>query len=174
MDHWEFIKKNMVKPGSVLEIMKCLGEGREGAVAVVGSCGLETAMNRGKELIAWGKKEVSEDPDIKIGKGLCIIQQGSGLPGLDQGNAVLKMLGDGTFLLHSGGADLGTGLDTVCTKIVAETLKIDPALVYVASGDTDIAPFDKGLTPPAEPTFPGGRPYGQPSEWLDGSWKRQL
>ena len=47
---------------------------------------------------------------------MVIVQQGSGLPGLDSASAVLRMLGDGTFTLLSGGADLGTGLDTARGK----------------------------------------------------------
>ncbi|MBI9103140.1 MAG: molybdopterin-dependent oxidoreductase Mo/Fe-S-binding subunit [Spirochaetales bacterium] len=156
IDHFDFIEKNRIGEGSVLEILKCLGEGREGAVATVGSCGLEGALTRGRKLIDWDRREESSDPDVKIGKGVCIIQQGSGLPGLDQGNATLNMLGDGTFVLQSGGADLGTGLDTVCTKIVAETLKLDPEFIHVTSGDTDIAPFDKGAYASSGTYFSGG------------------
>jgi len=33
-------------------------------------------------MIRWGRKETSDDPDVKIGKGVVIIQQGSGLPAL--------------------------------------------------------------------------------------------
>jgi hypothetical protein len=41
-----------------------------------------------------GKKETSDDPDWKIGKGFAMIQQGSGLPGLDHSNAWAKLLTD--------------------------------------------------------------------------------
>ncbi len=159
MDHYALIEKNRVRKGSVLEILKCLGEGREGAAAAVDSCGLDEALKKGIKLIEWGKKEVSDNPDIKIGKGLCIIQQGSGLPGLDQGNCTIKMLGDGTFLVQSGGADLGTGLDTVVTKMVAEILKADIKNVTVNSGDTDTAPFDKGAYASSGTYFSGGAAY---------------
>jgi putative selenate reductase molybdopterin-binding subunit len=73
-----------------------------------------------------------------------IIQQGSGLPGLDAANAELRLLGDGTLLMLSGGADLGTGLDTITAKAAAEILGLDMADVEVISGDTDVTPFDKG------------------------------
>jgi putative selenate reductase molybdopterin-binding subunit len=144
MDHLALIEKNRVTEGSMLEILKCLGEGREGTPAKVESCGLEGALTKGSEMIDWGKREVSDDPDWKIGKGVAIIQQGSGLPGLDQSNADIKMLADGTFMMHSGGADLGTGLDTVCVKMASEILKVDMELVSILSGDTDNTPFDTG------------------------------
>ena len=156
MDHLQLVEKNRVHEGSMLEILKCLGEGREGAAAPAASCGLGPALKRGAELIEWDKKTESDNPDIKIGKGLCTVQQGSGLPGLDHSNATIKMLGDGTFLLQSGGADLGTGLDTVCAKVAAEILKTDPELISVNSGDTDTAPFDTGAYASSGTFFSGG------------------
>lgn len=137
-------KKNIVHEGYMLEILKGLGEGREGAVVPVGSCGLEEALDQGAEMINWGKKEVSEDPDWKIGKGFAMIQQGSGLPGLDHATAQCKLLTDGTFILFSGGADLGTGLDTISAKCVSEIMRVPLEVVSVVSGDTDSCPFDTG------------------------------
>ncbi|HTP59909.1 MAG TPA: molybdopterin cofactor-binding domain-containing protein, partial [Spirochaetia bacterium] len=140
MDLVAFLSRNHVREGDVLEVLKSLGEGREGAAAHVRSCGLDRALDRGCRSIGWG----ASAPDRKTGKGVAIIQQGSGLPGLDQACADAKLLSDGTFLLSSGGADLGTGLDTVMAKIVAETLCCDLSRVSVISGDTDTTPFDKG------------------------------
>lgn len=144
MDQLEFLEKNRVREGDVLEILKSLGEGRPGAATRVRSCGLEKAIASGRASIGWGGEEKSPEPDIRLGKGAVIIQQGSGLPGLDQACANVKLLSDGTFMVHSGGADLGTGLDTVLAKIVAETLCCDMDSVAVITGDTDITPFDKG------------------------------
>lgn len=144
MDHMDFIEKNRVREGSMLEILKCLGEGREGVAQQVSSCGLGPALEQGRQLIHWGTKETSDDPDVKIGKGVAIIQQGSGLPGLGLANATVNMLSDGTFMLLSGGADLGTGLDTVTTKIVAECLCTEMKSISMVSGDTDITPYDDG------------------------------
>ena len=92
----------------------------------------------------WGKKEVSEDPDWKIGKGFAMSMQGSGLPGLDHAEAIAKLETDGTVILNSGGADLGTGLDTISAKIVSEVLKLPMDRITVVSGDTDSCAFDTG------------------------------
>ena len=89
-------------------------------------------------------KGTDANPDVRIGKGVAFIQQGSGLPGLDQACANVKLLSDGTFMVHSGGSDLGTGLDTVLSKVTAETLCCDMDNVAVLTGDTDMTPFDKG------------------------------
>jgi putative selenate reductase molybdopterin-binding subunit len=144
MDQLAFIEKNRVREGVMLEILKCLGEGREGRPERIASCGLGPALKKGAQRIDWSRKEKSDDPDVKIGKGVVIVQQGSGLPGLDSASAVIRMLGDGTFTLLSGGADLGTGLDTVAVKVAAECLCTDMNNIAILSGDTDATPFDVG------------------------------
>ncbi|HEY3353501.1 MAG TPA: molybdopterin-dependent oxidoreductase Mo/Fe-S-binding subunit [Polyangia bacterium] len=160
MDHYALVEKNRVREGAMLEILKCLGEGREGKAERAGSCGLGPAMSRGAELIGWGTPAASGDPDVKIGKGFAIIMQGSGLPGLDSANAEVKMLSDGTFMLLSGGADLGTGLDTVTAKFVAEALCVDLERVSVLSADTDFTPFDCGAYASKGTYFSGGAALG--------------
>ena len=144
IDPLEMARKNIVEEGYMLEILKGLGEGREGTVVPVGSCGLREALDKGAQMIEWGKREVSEDPEWKIGKGFAMIQQGSGLPGLDHSNAQVKLLTDGTLLVLSGGADLGTGLDTISAKMASEVLKVPMENISVVSGDTDSCMFDTG------------------------------
>ncbi len=144
MDHLELLEKNRVRDGVMLEILRCLGEGREGTPQKVSSCGLGPALEQGAQMIEWAKKEKSDDPDIKIGKGVAIIQQGSGLPGLDSANATVNLLGDGTLMLLSGGTDLGTGLDTLTTKMVAETLCVKMENISMIAADTDVTPYDDG------------------------------
>ena len=144
IDFKDLVMKNRVEEGYMLEILKGLGEGREGNVVPVGSCGLDEAIEKGCEMIKWGQKEESGDPDWKIGKGFAMIMQGSGLPGLDHAEAIAKLETDGTVILNSGGADLGTGLDTISAKIVCEVLKLPMERVSVISGDTDSCVFDTG------------------------------
>ena len=144
IDYKTMVEKNHVSEGYMLEILKGLGEGREGNVVPVGSCGLDQTIEKGCEMISWGKKEVSDDPEWKIGKGFAMIMQGSGLPGLDHAEALCKLETDGTIILNSGGADLGTGLDTVSAKIVSEILLVPMDRITVVSGDTDSCVFDTG------------------------------
>jgi putative selenate reductase molybdopterin-binding subunit len=140
----------------MLEILRCLGEGREGTPQLVQTCGLGPALEQGQRLINWGVKEPSADPDVKIGQGVVILQQGSGLPGLDSANAALTQFGDGTFMLLSGGTDLGTGLDTVTVKLAAETLMVPMENVAVMAADTDATPFDVGAYASSGTYFSGG------------------
>lgn len=68
---------------------------------------------------------------------------------------MIKLESDGTFIVHSGGADIGTGLDTVVTKLAAEVLHCPPQDVHVISGDTDHALFDKGAYASSGTCFSG-------------------
>ncbi len=156
MDHLALVQMNRVHEGDMLEILKSLGEGREGKPAPATSCGLGPALEQGSALINWGVREAAADPDVKIGKGFAIIQQGSGLPGLDHSMCTIMMNGDGTLLVQSGGADLGTGLDLVSAKMVGEVLKTDLEHITVQSGDTDSAPFDTGAYASSGTYFSGG------------------
>ena len=156
MDHLELIEMNRVREGVMLEILKTLGEGREGKPAPAATCGLGPALKQGAEMIRWKTREESGEPDVFIGKGVATVQQGSGLPGLDMANATVKMLGDGTLLVQSGGADIGTGLDLVTAKMTAEILKTPMDNITVQSGDTDMAPFDTGAYASSGTYFSGG------------------
>ncbi|MDD3902104.1 MAG: molybdopterin-dependent oxidoreductase Mo/Fe-S-binding subunit [Sphaerochaeta sp.] len=159
IDYYEMAMKNKVEPGYMLEILKGLGEGREGTVVPVGSCGLDEALKQGAKMIEWGKKVKSSDPDWKIGKGFAMIQQGSGLPGLDHANAWAKLLTDGTFQIFSGGADLGTGLDTISVKMISEAFCVPMDLVSIVSGDTDSCTFDTGAYASSGTFFSGNASY---------------
>jgi putative selenate reductase molybdopterin-binding subunit len=156
MDHLDFLEKNRVREGVMLEILKCLGEGREGIPQLVYTCGLGPALERGAELIGWGTTPQAPAPHVRVGKGVAIVQQGSGLPGLDSANAWVTQFADGTFMLHSGGTDLGTGLDTVTVKMVAETLMLPMDAVSVTAADTDVTPFDVGAYASSGTFFSGG------------------
>jgi putative selenate reductase molybdopterin-binding subunit len=144
VDPLEMAKKNHVEKGFMLEILKSLGEGREGTVVPVGSCGLRKALEEGAQMINWGKKEESGNDEWKIGKGFAMIQQGSGLPGLDHSMCHVILNTDGSFIIQSGGADLGTGLDTVSVKCVAEVMCTEMDKIAIVSGDTDSTMFDTG------------------------------
>jgi putative selenate reductase molybdopterin-binding subunit len=145
IDQLEMIERNRVRSGARIEILRSLGEGRAGAAVTLGECGLGDMLARGKAAFSWSSASGhASSGDWKRGRGAVIIQQGSGLPGLDAANAEVRLLADGTLLMLSGGADLGTGLDTITAKAAAEVLGLDMEDVEVVSGDTDVTPFDKG------------------------------
>jgi putative selenate reductase molybdopterin-binding subunit len=157
IDQLEMIERNRVRSGTRIEILRSLGEGRAGAAVTLGECGLGDMIARGKADLRWQEPKARDTAaDWRRGRGAVIIQQGSGLPGLDAANAELRLLTDGTLLMLSGGADLGTGLDTLTAKTAAEVLGLDMEDVEVVSGDTDITPFDKGAYASSGTFFSGG------------------
>jgi len=160
MDFSELITRNIVEKDYRLEILKQLGEGKEGLAQKISSCGLMECIKKGKaRLKQWEKTKPSAGEDIATGTGMAIMMQGSGLPGIDGANAEIRMLGDGTFMLSIGGADLGTGEDTVAAKIAAEELCVDADRIAVTSADTDTTPFDKGSYASSGTFFTGSAAY---------------
>ena len=160
IDFTEMLRKNLVSKGYRLDILKQLGEGKEGLAQQISSCGFPECVEKGLEKYhAWENKGDPDNEHIVQGKGFAVMMQGSGIPGIDAANAVIKMVGDGAFILHIGGADLGTGEDTVAAKIAAEELGVNQEHVTVLAADTDVAPFDKGSYASSGTFFTGNAAY---------------
>ncbi|EPC5604239.1 molybdopterin-dependent oxidoreductase Mo/Fe-S-binding subunit [Edwardsiella piscicida] len=144
IDLLDIIELNRVHEGQELKILGAIGEGKmPTSVPSAASCALEPILRKGRELIDWDAPKPAEG-DWRIGRGVAIIMQKSGIPDIDQANCMIKLESDGTFIVHSGGADIGTGLDTVVNKLAAEVLMCPMSEIHVISGDTDHALFDKG------------------------------
>ena len=62
-----------------------------------------------------------------------MIMQGSGLPGLDHANAIAKLEMDGSIIVLSGAADIGTGLDTIIAKVASDILCVPIERITVLS-----------------------------------------
>lgn len=144
LDALDMIEKNRVQEGQTLKVMKAVSEGKVPAAApTAASCALTPIIAKGRELIEWDKPRPPQG-DWRFGRGMAIIMQKSGIPDIDQANCLVKLESDGTFIVLSGGADIGTGLDTVVAKLTAEVLCCPIEHVTVVSGDTDHTLFDKG------------------------------
>ncbi len=59
-------------------------------------------------------------------------------------NASVKIFFDGSALLSTGSVEVGQGMRTAFTQVVAEELSMPTAQVRVAALDTHYTPFDKG------------------------------
>ena len=149
IDSIELRRKNQVKVGDDLILTKALGEGREGYMQVLRTCGMQQCLDIVlKDLDYYNKKkeydESNKKSHIKRGVGLALTMHGSGIPGVDMGAASIKMNDDGSFNLLCGATDLGTGSDTILSQIAAEVLKIPTDKIIIYSSDTDMTPFDVG------------------------------
>lgn len=137
---------------------------REGDLApsghpLVGN-GLLDCIRHGGELVGWpGVRRHAGDPGpVKTGWGLgCEMHGSSAYPGIkEQGNAIVKMNEDGSAVLLTGTAGLGTGAHTALSQIVAEELGIGFDRVSCIHGDTDVVPWDIGAFA-SHTTYMGGR-----------------
>ncbi len=136
--------------------------------------GLEACIEKGMELVDWpalrGRPRDTSGP-IRTGWGLgCEMHGSSAYPGIkEQGNAIIKMNEDGTVVLLTGAAGLGTGAHTALAQIVAEELTLPFEAVAVVHGDTDVVPWDIGA-------FASHTTYmvGKAAQMAAGEIKRQL
>lgn len=146
MDSVKLREMNMIKEQETSEIFEIMGEGQEGTAMTIESCKLDTCMKVCLDKLDYYNKvnRISEHPYLKRGVGIAIAMQGSGIPYIDMGSAILKLNDDGFFNLLVGATDIGTGSDTVLAQIAAETLMVPVDKIIVYSSDTDLTPFDTG------------------------------
>ncbi|MBN2557286.1 MAG: molybdopterin-dependent oxidoreductase [Clostridia bacterium] len=145
-DPVEFRLRNMIREGETSPIFEIMGEGTEGTAMVMETCKLDYCIKRGMELIGWKDKY----PGSKTGGGkargvgMAIAMQGSGIPYIDMGAAMIKLNDDGFFNLLVGATEIGQGSDTILVQIAAESLGVEPEKIIVYSSDSDLTPFDAG------------------------------
>jgi len=161
MDVLEFKRKNWINVGDALIMAVALGEGREGKPQMVKTSALAECVDIGARAMGWYEKRgkdrtVPGKPHLKKGIGVAIAMHGSGIAGLDMGAASIKMNDDGSFNLHFGATDLGTGADTVLAQIAAETLGVPVNDIIVYAADTDMTPFDTGAYASSTTYISGG------------------
>ncbi len=146
IDPVEFRMKNMIKEGETSPIFAIMGEGTEGTAMNMESCKLDYCVKRGLEIINWKDKypkKTTEDGKVR-GVGMAIAMQGSGIPYIDMGSAMIKLNDDGFFNLMVGATELGQGSDTILGQIAAESLGVNPDKIVIYSSDSDLTPFDTG------------------------------
>lgn len=131
-----------------IKLNNTIRSGAEGGIlkSSIKSLNVEKCIERGKKLINWDekypRKEIDNNKVRAVGMSIAI--HGSGIAGIDSATVIVRMVEDGTYLLLTGSADLGTGSDTILAQIMAETLATNMDRVSVFSGDTDACPYDTG------------------------------
>ena len=123
--------------------------------------GLEDCIRRGMAETNWAaqrQRPRDEQGPLRRGWGMgCEMHGSSAYPGIkEQGNAIVKMNEDGSVVLLTGTAGLGTGAHTALAQIVAEELGVRFEDVAVMHGDTDVVPWDIGAFA-SHTTYMGGR-----------------
>ncbi len=163
MDPIEFRLKNLIEPGAEHIMSRTWSEGREAHGETIVTNALREAAEIGMRAIHWKEKYGNEawhrvpgKPHLRRGIGVVFLMQGSGIPNLDMASCSIKMNDDGSFNVHAGAADLGTGADTVLAQIVAEILGCTLDDIIIRTGDTDVTPFDKGAYASSTTYISGG------------------
>ena len=129
-------------------LKNCVRVGDEGGIlhSPVRSCALDECIRRGKELIDWDSKyprQVISDTKVRA-VGMAITTHRTSIPMADKATVTIRLEMDGTYLLLTGAADLGTGSDTILCQIAAEALQTDAGRIRIVSGDTDSGTYDAG------------------------------
>lgn len=94
------------------------------------------ALLKAAELIRW-----SEELPEGRGRGIAIGLKSGPTRGLSY--ATVRLLADGSVIVHSGTSDMGQGARTIFAQIVAEELGATLGAVTVVMGDTDHVPYDQ-------------------------------
>jgi xanthine dehydrogenase molybdenum-binding subunit len=110
--------------------------------------GHRLVLERGAAAIGW-ETERSRPPGTgrrRRGVGAASTLWKSGIvgKGLDHSAASVRLTPDGTVLVSTAAADLGTGIRTTLAQICADTLGQPVASIVVAENDTDATPYDTG------------------------------
>lgn len=163
MDAAEFKLKNAVREGDLAP----------SGHPIVGH-GLQDCIRRGMHEVNWPALRAAPrqaQGALRTGWGMgCEMHGSSAYPGIkEQGNAIVKLNEDGTAVLMTGTAGLGTGAHTALAQIVAEELGLNFEDVHVVHGDTDVVPWDIGAFA-SHTTYMGGRA----SQMAAAEVKRQL
>ena len=137
MDPVELRQMNIIKEGGVMPAY--YGE-------TANACALDRCLTATADRMNWKEKYPCKDMgNGKVrGVGVALAMQGSAISNCDVGGATIKLCDDGTYMLHLGAADMGTGCDTVMAQMAADVLECDIDDISVISGDTDVSPYDSG------------------------------
>ena len=137
MDPVELRRMNIVKEGDLMPAY--YGETAD-------ACALDRCLDATAKRMKWDEKYPCKDMgNGKVrGVGVALSMQGSSISNCDVGGATIKLCDDGTYMLHLGAADMGTGCDTVMAQMAADVLECEYDDISVISGDTDVSPYDSG------------------------------
>ncbi|MCI0548374.1 MAG: xanthine dehydrogenase family protein molybdopterin-binding subunit [Candidatus Rokubacteria bacterium] len=121
-----------------IRLRNIVREGDEGPTGqVLRGVGLEECLRRAAAAIGWSERR----PGPGRGKGLaCGWWTTTG----GSSGVYVKLNPDGTVVLNTGAAEIGTGALTGAAQVLAEELGVDLADIRVVSADTFSTPFDFG------------------------------
>nr|MBA2299349.1 molybdopterin-dependent oxidoreductase [Chloroflexota bacterium] len=93
-------------------------------------------VERAAELIGWGSP-----PAPGRGRGIAVGLKSGPTTGLSY--STVRLLADGSVIVHAGTSDMGQGARTIFAQIAAEELGAPVDWVTVIMGDTAVVPYDQ-------------------------------
>jgi len=138
IDRIEIRCKNTIRKGDV----------NPGTGAKIESCGLEECMRDAADRIGWRQKsrDIANGKLKNRGLGIaCLMHNSGGHPYINEYSAVVVQINeDGSVQVMTGATDIGQGITTTITQIVAEELGVDMKSITVSRPDTEVVPMDRG------------------------------
>ncbi|MGH2509051.1 MAG: xanthine dehydrogenase family protein molybdopterin-binding subunit, partial [Ktedonobacteraceae bacterium] len=139
MDALELRRKNWLKFGDKLPLVRELGAGQE---RIIQSSGLAECLRIVEEKVQWKEKRGKGGPGrFRRGVGVALAMHGPAISEPGMAGASLKLNEDGSFHLLVGIVDSGIGSDTLLAQIAAEVLGVRVEDIVVHVSDTDVGPF---------------------------------
>lgn len=141
MDALELRRRNWLKVGDGLKLVRALDAKKAASGASVRSNGLPECLRIVEEKLQWKEKRAQAgEGRFRRGVGVALAMYSGASAGQGVAGASLKLNEDGSFdlLVDAGGAA------TLLAQIVAETLgaRIEDIVVHIT--DTDVTPFASG------------------------------
>lgn len=117
--------------------------------------GLEECVTRGAAAFGWKerwRRPASDPPPRQRGVGMAM---GAFNARVGRSSAVIRLDASGTYHLHVGVTDVGSGAKTTMALIAAEALDVPLARIDVIYGDTDRCPYSVGESGSRTTSFTG-------------------
>ena len=134
MDPLEFRAKNAIRTGALSPTRVVCGKSNTGD--------LSACIEEIRPLSQWdGGKAQAQGKDIVRAKGAACFWKSENPPTNATSGALVTCNPDGSFNLHTGVVEMGSGGQTLLAQIFAEKLKIDASLVHV------VLPVDTRTSP---------------------------
>ncbi|TMB53003.1 MAG: xanthine dehydrogenase family protein [Chloroflexi bacterium] len=94
------------------------------------------AVSRAGEMIGWQQR-----PSDGRGRGIAVGLKSGPTTGLSY--STVRLLADGSVVIHAGTSDMGQGARTIFAQIAADELGAPLEWVTVVMGDTAVVPYDQ-------------------------------
>jgi aerobic carbon-monoxide dehydrogenase large subunit len=143
IDRVELRRRNLLTPGELPHTREMSTLGTDVVLDPGDYAGLlDKAMVEADRLGYLAEVEKLQAAGRRAGLGVAMFLEKSGLGPQETADVIVSPSGD--VRVHSGGTSLGQGIETALAQVTADALGVDPDVVTVINGDTNLQPFGGG------------------------------